>query len=409
MTKICPLPWLHFSCNADSSLRLCCNATGDRDVIDNNGDPVLLTSNLSWKKVSNYNFYKDIRSKMLKGVVPEQCKNCYKLDNHGGKSPLSIYEKQFKESMSSLLDRTLESGEILSPSDTPEYCDLTYTNSCNLKCRMCTPELSAPLHKEWKSLNIDFNEDFYENAKNIWDLKLLKSLDFIENTSVLFIQGGEPLINKDIFNYLQELIEKNKASKIYLKITTNLTILSNDWIKVLCQFKGVAFHVSIEGTSELNNYIRFPSKLNQIEENIEKLIKLKRVYPFFVNIHTVFQFMNIHNIESFLKYLQKWKGQLPIIPTMGYLNVPEFYNPKHLEEAKKNMILSSLRNFLNDNKILYTQESGEVTKENFENLLGCIELASEKGCREMEKKALYYIEELDKLRDQSFVKVSNGR
>lgn len=301
---------MSLSVNSDQSLRLCCNSnSSEREVINDHGERVLFSDFKSPSEIFNLNYYQKIRTEMMNGRRASQCESCYKIEETKGVSPRQMYIHQYGTAH-------LLKNEVV------QYLDFSFENKCNLKCKMCTPEFSSSLIKDWRGL---YPEDLRDYPIYNWNCDS-EFMDLFITTSnqakVIFFQGGEPLLNEKIYELLGVLIDKKMASNIYLKFTTNLTNLRPKWIKRLKEFKSVFFNISIEGVGEVNDYIRYPSSWTELEDNLNSLIRLKKIFPFFMNLTTVFQSLNFPHVGELLNYTLSLKNEC-IVPSFTYLEDPE--------------------------------------------------------------------------------------
>ena len=61
---------------------------------------------------------------------------------------------------------------------------------------------------------------------------------------------------------INKLIEKDLAKYIIVGTTTNATIYSDELVNVIKSFKEFHLGVSIETVTDLNDYVRYPSKIS---------------------------------------------------------------------------------------------------------------------------------------------------
>ena len=116
-------------------------------------------------------------------------------------------------------------------------------------------------------INERANFNWFSNDKN--QKHLLKSIvgSITSNGEVeILFQGGEPFIGRHVFEFIDR-ISKNLRPKIKISFVTNATVVPQNVRTILEGFKQVA--ISIEGCGKVNNYIRWPSKYEDIENNIK--------------------------------------------------------------------------------------------------------------------------------------------
>ena len=115
--------------------------------------------------------------------------------------------------------------------------DVVITERCSLKCKDCSNLMqyySSPVNISFNEITKDFDQ-------------LLSSVDHIYELRLI---GGEPFMNKDIYEIVRQLCKEDKINKIV--IYTNATIpLKNDQLEVLKHPK-VVFSVTDYGNLSRN-------------------------------------------------------------------------------------------------------------------------------------------------------------
>ena len=93
------------------------------------------------------------------------------------------------------------------------------------------------------------------------------------------------------------------------------------------KFKHTQIHISIDGTKDTYEYIRYPGKWSVVERNIKKLAGyIESAENIGAEAHVVFQSYNMHNICDLLKYFNQFK-EIKNFETMPYfINT---YHPWH--------------------------------------------------------------------------------
>lgn len=137
------------------------------------------------------------------------------------------------------------------------FLDLRFDNNCNFMCRTCHGVNSISFKKEDKTVK----------PYNIAPL-IFKNMDFINKFKRIYIGGGEPFLSPSIKEFLQKL----NRDKVLL-ISSNLSILKDDIIELLKEFKCVTFYPSIDGLNKVGEYIRHGFKNDIFFKNLETLTK----------------------------------------------------------------------------------------------------------------------------------------
>lgn len=163
---------------------------------------------------------------------------------------------------------------------TPRILEVYFDNTCNLKCVYCGPHFSSL----WDAENIQFGQQKFEKSKNIESnkQKIFEYLKINNQHLTLFnFLGGEPLFQKE-FTECLEIFEHYPAPNLKLQIFTNLNIQKDKLILIVNKIhnlisKGclLAFEItaSLDCWGESQEYVRFPLKLKQWEENFLYLLE----------------------------------------------------------------------------------------------------------------------------------------
>jgi sulfatase maturation enzyme AslB (radical SAM superfamily) len=203
---------------------------------------------------------------------------------------------------------------------------------------------------------------------------LLKNSDDLEE---IYINGGEPMIIKEHIYFLEKLCEMGKSKNINLLYSINLTIISDKIIELWGKFKSVELNVSIDDLGVRNDYIRFPSKFEIIEDNLNKLVGK----GLNIKIVQTISVLNVHNIVNFYNHYTKKGFKIE----HNYVNWPEYLHASLLPESlineieinqlpddKSNRLLNELSKdyrIFNDNFIEYIKSIDKIRNINISNYL----------------------------------------
>jgi len=268
--SFCILPFIHLHVNEYDQIKTCCY-----------GDPIK-------QYTTNFDFETDaalseIRKKMLGNIPVAQCKNCYKIEQHGGES---FRQRDTSEWMSKL---NLESIDQVRPALI--YYDIRNDNTCNLACRICYPGASSQIEKEYRALKWPINPA--SRTTTLWE-----TIDY-SNIQKLLVAGGEPTIMSSFQKFLMQAIEHNRTD-CELRIITNGTNLNKQILSLLSKFKSIEFTVSIDGYNQVNRYIRWPSDWPTLVQNIHRLYGITENVSFNVTV----SLYNINCLSELIKFLE---------------------------------------------------------------------------------------------------------
>ena len=213
--------------------------------------------------------WEDARNRLQKNWIPE-CSIC------------EINEKNGHESM----------RETAIPNGMQISLDFT----CNFMCRICKPSLSS----KWDSVDEDWSrfdvEHFYkdERRKEFPDaqLRFLNYVDLSQLEEVRIV-GGEPFLSKKLLWFLKKL-----PKKVTIQFNTNGSIFpSTEILKELEKFNAVKMDISIDAVGELAECIRFGTKWDEVDKNIQRHISYWETY-----IYSTISVMNVNRMQEVWDY-----------------------------------------------------------------------------------------------------------
>lgn len=407
---ICPLPWLHFSVNTDTSIRVCCNTDHGGHIRDENNNPIYLSNLASVDQAFNSPFMKRFRLSMANGERPTFCNNCYRIEDNGGVSLRNIYLKQYEESFHHLLEATGEDGTA---TNEISFLDLSLSNHCNLKCRMCGPTSSYALHDDFESLKIHFSTEHTQRAHLDWQDDRHLTMIFskiLPGLKEVLTTGGEPFLSRLHLKLLELAVQSGSSRNIVLRYHSNISILPPRLLELWSDFKAIEIHVSVEGYGDINDYIRFPLKWSVFRKNFECLIELKKRLPLWLEIHTCFQAYNILRLPEFLDFLINYRASLPAMPYFISLGNPSYLSASVLPSALKELAMEKIYSYLDRNISHYDEHFGQFNREKIEILLSHFNSLNHSIETEIQRhiswtKFMDYTSSFDRLRNQSILEL----
>jgi pyruvate-formate lyase-activating enzyme len=87
----------------------------------------------------------------------------------------------------------------------------------------------------------------------------------------IYVVGGEPFIQPAHDEMLDRLIAAGLAGDIELEYDTNLMAINNKILERLSKFKKINLAVSLDDIEKRYELIRFPSKWEKLNENLDKM------------------------------------------------------------------------------------------------------------------------------------------
>lgn len=310
MKHICSIPWTGFSNEPDGRVQPCCLYKG---YIEEDGKQLYIQTH-SVDEIFHSKFMKGLREQFRRGGKPAGCSVCWTDEDNGYDSKRIIYNTKIHNKFD--LDFTAE------PEHITEF-QLIINNSCNLKCRSCTPSHSSQWQQEIKVLTgstgyaMPYGQSANETSK-LW----IERFDWYKNLKRLEVVGGEPFYVKQWHTMFNELIDLGYSKNIDITMTTNCTLFFPELVEKLAKnFKSVSIGLSIDGTGSVYEYIRHPGKWDIVYEN------MKRYYAYVKKIN-----VQVNITISLLNALE-----IPKLHNLIYKEFPKFkiwnnlvHTPLHL-------------------------------------------------------------------------------
>jgi organic radical activating enzyme len=169
---------------------------------------------------------------------------------------------------------------------------------CNAACIMCSDNLSS----QWKKLNHKQNTaykiiDTKPHTKNAVD-DMIKKLDLSRLQSVKIL-GGEPFYTDTQREILDLIPNKQSVSLMYI---TNGSIFPDSYtVETWKQFQKIIIIVSLEDMDERYEYVRWPLKWHQVDNNLQQLVALQNDINIHIGINytanplTIFYYQELEN------------------------------------------------------------------------------------------------------------------
>lgn len=311
--NFCPHLWQHFSMETNGDIKFCCEAESIG----------LNASKHSVEEIFNSDVYNQSRQRLLAGEKIPQCKQCWEKEEQGYSSKRLMDYEFVREDFVN----TFENWE-LGKSIQPSYYNLQVSNTCNYACIMCSPVWSSLLHSITVKNEIDRPDRFaghlYNNRSNIdQNEKLWQSLSEIDHKlNRLYVTGGEPFIIKNLWKYIKSIVDKGHAKNINFWCSTNVSMISDEQLELLSEFKHVNLGLSIDAAGRTNDYLRFGSDWSLIETNLRKLIDFKKQKGNIrISLVPVIHALNITEIDKLIAWyisLCEDDNDMRILPNIIY-------------------------------------------------------------------------------------------
>lgn len=287
--SFCSSPWFHIRINPAGYYQLCRWISEWRPE---DGVSEYHVRDYSIKQFMNSMPMREFRMNHLLGMKPKQCAGCYYEDDQG---KLSGRNKQLLKSAIKVSEFTKSlctsphwqhfeySLKNQGKTDRlPTDIQIDLGNTCNSACIMCNPTYSSRLASDYKKLTALEPTIFpqYQEVKNWADDpvlldKFIDDLLEIPGIKYLHFLGGETLYLESFYTICDRLIERGLSQDIIIGTTTNGTIYTDRLLDLINKFKEFHLGFSIETLDSLNDYVRYPSRIDDIKTNLTRFLDLR--------------------------------------------------------------------------------------------------------------------------------------
>ena len=339
----CPLPWSHFNIRSSGFYRLCChsNSSPGQGLLRDHNQKLFHISSANWDQVMNSQTMKSVRKNMLRGKWSKECIRCQR-EFESGMNARNMYERTTLADLIELENyphytkakaKTKEDGSISAQDFPISFLDIRFGNLCNLKCIMCGPTDSSKWNEDYYQLT---GRDYFNDSgtkiqlykkNNTW--KTEKNIynwsdnpyfwgqmeKHIKNLRKIYIVGGEPLLIKAHYDFLQKCVDESIAQKVELEYNSNVTELPRRAWAIWKHFKVVKISASLDGWGKINDFIRYPSQWSKLKENLNQFNTVEGCFS--ISFAFSVSVLNIWHFPVFIEKLMEW----------NFKRSDEFYSP----------------------------------------------------------------------------------
>ncbi len=309
-----------------------------------------------------------IRRKMLKGRKLSICSQCYLEEEHGQGSLRLSMNHSFKHH-SHRISNTEKSG-FLKDESIP-YLDVRFSNLCNLKCRICGPQLSSAWYEDGKKLNPDFGLNkspkvirINKNEGALWS----QLEPHIDNLEFIQFAGGEPLLMEE---HLRIMLRLQELKKFDVRITynTNLSVShfkKTNIFELWSEFSNILLMTSLDGMGKRGEYLRKGQNWKRTEELRKQMLDTCPNVSFRLD-----PTVSIHNVLHTLDFYKDWyeKGLIGVNDIrLNLLYSPEYYNIKILGRRARKQVITTYQQFMDE----YLSKQPNVEQQTLDNFSAVI-------------------------------------
>ena len=301
----CSIAWNHQFIGPDGNIKPCCRFVMPPDT------KKTIKGKDSLEDVFLGKHQDEVRKDLANGIRHKGCVKCWQ-EEDGGKR-LSIRQNY---------NRTLpDIGDLHKDLDMSKpkitWLELSFSNRCNLSCRMCGPYFSTNWYKDWKAVKRHVIGFKYNQAKitdnqideviaqsnkdNVIDIDKLNSV--LPTIRHIKMTGGEPFLIPEYREILERIVAMGRAKEVYLNYSTNCTVMpSKKLIELWSKFRKVEFATSIDGVGPVIEYQRYPTKWTQVEKVVETLMRLSKDMNVHVGTRPTITLMNVLDVPNITRW-----------------------------------------------------------------------------------------------------------
>lgn len=355
--SFCSVPWLQVHTEPDGKIFPCCYYSHDHQHALGNWQTERI------RDVFHSDKWNMLRKDFLDGKRPAACSRCWKEEDVGITSMRERFNERYSDfpdyTNANTYDKFIDIDKFTDP-DTGSVSnislatiDLIFNNLCNLKCRSCGPMLSTSWAADTEKMGGIVPQIFLTNENTphmTSDLEYLT--DLIDPYTEIHFSGGEPMLQREHYEFLQMLIKKNKT-KVKIRYNTNLTVFQIKGFNafdILQNFENVFIVGSLDAVGKQGEYIR--KGLNW-EVAMDWLRSCKKHLPNAdIAISAVYSIMNasaaidLHKLICTDELFRNSKNEV-IGFYLNTLHGPEWYQVSVLPTQLKLRVISQIRDHIN--------------------------------------------------------------
>jgi hypothetical protein len=334
----CPSPWFHMRINNSGAYEYCRWADKENQV---NGPTLQDTVPADYFQTH----MSTIRESMINGQKIDQCQECHQMEKHGkvsgrqkqlikvGVQPNNFQKTLLSSPWFSQLQRA--TTELL-----PQDWQIDLGNFCNSGCVFCGPKSSSRLAVEFKKLNLiqqlpgpNWTDDPVQLQRFVDALRQSPTIKYLH-----FI-GGETLITPAFETILRELISCGINQTCSIGFTTNLHCWNQPVVDLLQQFNEVNLGVSVECLDSVNDYVRWPSNIDDVKRTLDRWMVIAKQHSWLVQIRTTPTWLTVGRLLPVYDYA--WQHGASV-ESCNFLQEPAHFRISVLPNQHRQSILDNM-------------------------------------------------------------------
>lgn len=291
-----------------------------------------------------------VRQAMLAGERLQQCSPCYRMEQH---NKISGRQKQLLKIgvQTTHWTKTLKSSpwvdefRTAATDLTPQDWQIDLGNHCNSACVFCSPISSSRLAAEFMKIGLidSMPAGHWADDPQLLD-RFLEDLASCAHVRYLHFIGGETLITPAFGRILARLIDLGLHKSATIGFTTNLTVWDEDIVALLAKFHQVNLGMSVECMTRVNDYVRWPSRIDQVHDILDRWLSLAAQQGWYVQMRVTPTILTIHELLGVHEFAI---ARRVAIESCNFLEQPVFLKPIVLPPEHRQPIIDRMRLWLN--------------------------------------------------------------
>lgn len=306
---------------------------------------------------------------MIEGQRPTECHMCWHIEDISDDSISDRFIKsmKWKDDIATLQ---------VDPTHIPKFIEVVFDNVCNLSCSYCDSGSSSiwanKISKDPLLLETDYRNLYskvyitpgqsrpeYVDAWNKWWPQIRHTVE------VLKISGGEPLLSKHFWKFLEGL---GSAPQLSFSINSNLNV-EPVWLDRLASHAGslnsIRIAASIDSTDSIAEYVRQGLDFDLFKNNV---VHWCETTPdnCYINLQSTINILSVWGLQKKLDLAVELRNRYPKKVVEFYstlVRFPEFQSVTLLPDELKHGLAQQLSDWLSANtSALTTNEQSYVGK-----------------------------------------------
>ena len=334
----CVLPFVHLATHPNGDVSPCCDSPMHHP---DNGNGRMTLNSHTIEEIRNSKSFKELRESMVNGERHPACSYCWEMEDSGITSRRQSENKNYGINPINK-NYFIDKMPLLN-------VELRLGNVCNMKCLICHPHSSSKWNEDSSAIeNSNFHTIYPESdlySKKIIEKEWYRNSFFYNQLedkypelNHLWINGGEPTLIKEHFNFLKKLVKSGKSKKMTLDYNVNGSNIPDELIDIWKEFKFVGVTISMDDIGDRIYYQRYPTKFDNVVSTIRKLEDNDIIYT----IIPTFSLYNIYNVITIIEYIETnfKKGNEC---ALNFVIHPEHLSVSNLPDGEKQKLIKKIK------------------------------------------------------------------